>query len=488
MPIYGYTKILRERCLRSETVRTILFALILFGGSLGYTDTYTVQVGAYRLEFNALDAEKKSACPASLHTISHLHKLWCGKYSSKTEAQRALKKIRTDHHDAFVTHYLSFSSPKSTTENPTELARLFFKEGLYEQALAQYERMLIVSPQNPNIRLGYARTLFRLHLYDAAQREFEKVLLADPPSSIKARIRQLLANIKKSRTIKRFFGSLTLGYSYDNNIDYKTYAPFTRYGSLTFVNDTNSTKASYGRIETALGYLYRTPSYRITTTLYLYSELLHQIDTYKTDYLSLSSNWQKDIGTFTLSLPLALSRTWLAGEAQNDILSLSPTLTKSVTDKTDLSLGADAIYLNDLTDQARSFRMYGIRTNISHRFGRGAVKTGINLRQYTKNGGRRIDISRKSAEALLQGSYRLFAHTWLRLYLDFERRRYEESDPLIGYTRKDTRREINFTLSRELSAKTSVDIGYTTIHNSSNIAAYSYKKELYLLNLNYNLK
>ncbi len=449
--------------------------------------TYTVQLGAYRLRPHALEAQKNLSCDATLHLVENLYKLWCGNYSDKRAADTKARMLRKLHPDAFVTSYIWPHTETIEAKSPLKQARLFFREGLYEQALAQYERMLIVSPNDSRIRYEYARTLFRLHLYDASEKEFEKVLLANPPSKIASHIRRLLSIIDKKRSLDRFFGSFTIGYTHDDNVDYKTYAPTTRYGSLTFVNDTNRTASSYTRFETALSHLHRTPDYRLVTTLYLYSEFFGN-DAYRTDFLSLTSTFTKEWNELTLSLPLSVGRTWLGGGIENDTLSLSPTLSKKTGAHTDIALGGDLLHLDDRTNQERSQRMYGIRTTLRHRQGEGILKAEMAYRHYLKNGGSRLDISRKSASILAQGLYRLYERIWLKLYFGLQKRRYDEIDPLLGYARKDTRTQIDFTLSRELSSKMSVDIGYTKIHNRSNIAAYSYKKNLYQLNLNYTLK
>lgn len=85
------------------------------------------------------------------------------------------------------------------------------------QAAATLERILMVNPALPRVRLTYAVVLYRLDNLPEAQRELEALQGLPMPASLKAEIEEYIERIRSSRRLTNIKGRLGIGWQYDNN-------------------------------------------------------------------------------------------------------------------------------------------------------------------------------------------------------------------------------------------------------------------------------
>lgn len=108
--------------------------------------------------------------------------------------------------------------------NPADLDVLFkfatiaTKTGDYEGAISALERMLLVNPDLPRVRLELAVLYYRLGSYEVARTYLEAVV-ASPgiPAEVRARAEQYLAEVVKRSTPSRFVGETFAGVRYQSN-------------------------------------------------------------------------------------------------------------------------------------------------------------------------------------------------------------------------------------------------------------------------------
>lgn len=96
-------------------------------------------------------------------------------------------------------------------------AELAARAGNYEGAIAALERMLLVDPNLPRIRLELATLYFRLGSYDLARSYLTSALEANPPPEVRARIEVFLAEIASRQSRHKFSGSALLGVRWQSN-------------------------------------------------------------------------------------------------------------------------------------------------------------------------------------------------------------------------------------------------------------------------------
>lgn len=86
-------------------------------------------------------------------------------------------------------------------------------------AAATLERILLVTPDLPQIRLTYAIVLFRLDSLDEAEREFNKLKALKMADSLRAEIDRFLAAIKQRRQKTKYRVTAGFGLKRDSNVN-----------------------------------------------------------------------------------------------------------------------------------------------------------------------------------------------------------------------------------------------------------------------------
>lgn len=129
-------------------------------------------------------------------------------------------------------------------EDPGNLDKTFTFAGLavragdFEGAVAALERMLVIEPNLPRVRLELGVLYFRLGSYQVAAAYFEE-LLADEtlPEPIRARVRELVRAVEERVARHRLSGSLFVGVRYQSNANAGPATNEVRVGGVDAVLD-----------------------------------------------------------------------------------------------------------------------------------------------------------------------------------------------------------------------------------------------------------
>jgi hypothetical protein len=113
---------------------------------------------------------------------------------------------------------------QETLNDPANLDGLFRFAGLaietgdLEGAISALERMLIIDPDQPRVRLELGVLYFRLGSYQAARAYLETVLAsASLPPEVRARAEQFMAEVQKRISPSYFSGEAFIGWRYQSN-------------------------------------------------------------------------------------------------------------------------------------------------------------------------------------------------------------------------------------------------------------------------------
>ncbi|MEW6219809.1 MAG: tetratricopeptide repeat protein [Thermodesulfobacteriota bacterium] len=109
-----------------------------------------------------------------------------------------------------------FADPANPQLN-YELGRAAMEIGLYENAAAAYERVLMVDPHLVAARFELGRAYFELQSYAMAKTELAQVLAAHPEEPILSATHRYLAEIGKRTASHRLDIAVSLGLIYDTN-------------------------------------------------------------------------------------------------------------------------------------------------------------------------------------------------------------------------------------------------------------------------------
>jgi len=99
-----------------------------------------------------------------------------------------------------------------------KFATIATKTGDYEGAISALERMLLINPDLPRVRLELGVLYYRLGSYEVARTYFEAVLAsASLTPEVRARTEQFMAEIEKRQSRSRFAGEAFGGVRYQSN-------------------------------------------------------------------------------------------------------------------------------------------------------------------------------------------------------------------------------------------------------------------------------
>jgi tetratricopeptide (TPR) repeat protein len=99
-----------------------------------------------------------------------------------------------------------------------KFATIATKTGDYEGAVSALERMLLVNPDLPRVRLELGVLYFRLGSYEIARTYLETALASQALSpEVRARAEQFMAEVQKRQSPSRFLGEVFAGVRYQSN-------------------------------------------------------------------------------------------------------------------------------------------------------------------------------------------------------------------------------------------------------------------------------
>lgn len=108
------------------------------------------------------------------------------------------------------------------------------KAGDVRGAATTLERILLVNPNLPQVRLLYAIVLFRLDSMEESQREFQAVRQMSIPADVRAQVDDYLAQIELRQKLTRFSASLSLGVDFNTNRDFQPNSDIRLAGGTPF--------------------------------------------------------------------------------------------------------------------------------------------------------------------------------------------------------------------------------------------------------------
>ncbi|OGV47240.1 MAG: hypothetical protein A2X46_18010 [Lentisphaerae bacterium GWF2_57_35] len=94
------------------------------------------------------------------------------------------------------------------------------KKGKLSHAAFAFERILMVEPDHQRARLELARTYADMGLYEQAQAEFQKVLEAHPPVRVQENVEVYMRTLQRMQKKWALSGQIGVGGFYDDNVNY----------------------------------------------------------------------------------------------------------------------------------------------------------------------------------------------------------------------------------------------------------------------------
>jgi tetratricopeptide (TPR) repeat protein len=133
-----------------------------------------------------------------------------------------------------------------------KFATLASQTGDLEGAISALERMLLINPNLPRVRLELGVLYYRLNSYEVA-REFLQGALKSPnvPTEVRARAEQFIAQIDNQQRASHFHGELFLGMRYQSNANLGPATSSVQlFGQVANLNQSAIGTADWGAVST----------------------------------------------------------------------------------------------------------------------------------------------------------------------------------------------------------------------------------------------
>jgi len=354
----------------------------------------------------------------------------------------------------------------------------------YDEALAAFERVLMLDSSHARTRLEMARVYFETGRLELASAELERVLGATLPSNIREVVLAFKARVDGAMEKHRVSGAVVLGVGYDTNINNdigKREFIIPAFGGLPLEGGAKKSD-SFAFATAVLNHSYDMGlrgGWSMEQSGVFYSKLHRHTTENNLALFSLSTAPTFKEGRYTIAFPVGFDKVYIDGKGYMS----AP------------SLGVKGSYLFDPTLQGEgsyilrrsSYSQNKLQDSTSHIFD-GVLRKVlvpenpwiIALRAgYTKDDERhspRTDVEAAKWRYGVELSRVLpYGVQGTLSYLQTQTR-YSDTDATFLTKRKDTRDEFGVRLSYAVSKTLSVGLNASYVENSSNHAPFDYDK------------
>jgi len=353
---------------------------------------------------------------------------------------------------------------------------------LYDEAIAAFDRVLIINPNHNRSRLELARLYSEIGQYELANTELDTVLSGQLPSNVRETVLTFKSNLDKRLSRSTFNGVLFFGGGYDSNANNDIgNKEFLIPSFNLWINGNEKISDTSVFAMTVLNYGYDfgdRGGWSVDNSLvgYTKSNFKESKNNLSLFSYSLIPTWS--VSGYRLRLPLTYDRVYIdnKGYTYNLSSSVNGTYTIDTISQIEGGYTYKRGYYDD--DKGLDVSSHSIFTSYKKAFGEDPIVISVNG-AYTVNNEIISDRSDVSSRGYSYGAevFKAFSNQ-LRTSLAYTHSLtfYEDKDVLFENRRHDTRENYEVRLSKQLQNDLSVNaiVGY--IQNHSNQAPYTYDK------------
>lgn len=386
----------------------------------------------------------KTTTPQSMEEYALNKKKAYALYNDKRyeEAYQALSSI---YHFGLDDHKLNFI-----------LGRSAYETARYEIALAAYERVEMLQPENVRNALELARTQYMLHMYEDAHSGFMKVLSSpNLPDNVRLNVELFTAQIDTQLKKWFFYGSFRAGGTYDSNVNFgSTDDQYTLPSFGTFsTTDPESDYIYDASVE--LRHLYDIGEKNglvVRNQLSLLKRIYDTFEEYDTTYLSYNPALvYQDLKTL-YEFNIMMDHMWLHQESYLNVFTMMPTMTHTLDMSTRLIGSVKYSHLNYLrsSDNTRDANVWEIGAGYqklwssSYAMVRGYIER---QREDTKNS--RVDVDYDRYRLVAEYAHQPIPSWQIKYDGEIYRRAFSDYSNLFQNTRRDEGYRIGATISKK---------------------------------------
>ena len=413
--------------------------------------------------------------------------------STDTTLDEALELYKQEKYDqAFDAFLLLVDKDLASVELTFHLARSAFKAKKYSEAIAAYERILIMHPNHHLAKLELARTHFYIDQYKLSSKYFNEVLQANPPLQVKINIAKYIKKIKKKYEPNSITGVLQVGTTYDSNINGAStvdtfYVP--AFGA-TFTNTAlNAQDWSHQEVVIVHHVLdkHNDWGFAIKNDFTLYSKSLDTYSDFNILYINYSPaiSWKFD--KLFLDIGVSQDRMWFGGDyfLENHAAFSKLFYKHSLTDNYMVMIKDITKNYQQSTFQARDAKQEELTLSYQTRLN---TRWSLFLREVVqierKIAGTSKNVDYDSYDTNLGATYLWSARWRLNMLLAYKELNYKDKDPYFLTEHLEKRYSLKLGVKTLITESVSIDSSILGLRNDSTVELSDYERFAFSFNLN----
>lgn len=191
----------------------------------------------------------------------------------------------------------------------------------YDEALAAFDRVLMIDPNHTRTKLEVARVYYISGQYEQASVEVKSILTESLPFDVKNNVEAFKAILEEKLTKEAWLASVSIGVMYDSNANNTGTSPFNY---LTLPLSGGQAKSdSYLYTSAGLTHIYdigERGDWFIESNGLFYLKMNHHITDNNLALFSLSTKPYYIDGAYRVSFPISFDRVYISGEGYAKVL------------------------------------------------------------------------------------------------------------------------------------------------------------------------
>lgn len=368
--------------------------------------------------------------------------------------------------------------------------------GHASQGVFALERVLLIFPDDHVARLELARGYFILEEYARSRLEFEKVLAAEPPVAVQETTQQFLDQIRlkeaRYQTTSSGFVSLTLGT--DSNVN--SGAESDSITVIELSQDSIGQQDSYSELVAAWQIAHPfSPGWMLNGGITGSFRANQEYDQFNNNTGTLQFGVSRLYRESRYRAELLYQKFQLDGNDYRDISGLNLEWHYALSQKSRFSSALQYIVLEYPEQPTRDSNLSTLSLTYSHSFATilnpllfGTINVGAEKADDSSNANALSDTERDILGMRLGTVLSFNQKLALQIAASYQTSEYagEQTFPLFtGVTREDDFTSAELNLLWLFHRNWRLDTRFSYSDNSSNVALYSYDRNIFSLNLNY---
>lgn len=354
-----------------------------------------------------------------------------------------------------------------------------YKSGHYEMALASFERVEMIEPNNSRIKLEMARIYFILEMYEDAELRFKEVLQNPTiPKNVRINIELYLAQIA-NKTKKSFtYVTASLEVFYDSNINFGSLDDEYNIGDNIFPTQDELSSVALQLTGDILNIydIGEKDGYLLKNKISMLTNRYSNHPSYNINYLTYNPSLIYKTTRYITDIEFGFDILTVANDVYMKTISFKPKVDISHTDSLKSSIYfklIDKFYKEKDLDAYQYEFSYGLQKLLSPT---SYVVTNLTYLFQDKRRGQRIDVDYDEYKIDINYLNQISKKYSLEFYADIKNRKYKNYSELFVSTRDDKSGTISTTLTMQLSKDLRLKLKALYNRSHSNQKVFSYKK------------